>query len=140
MINDSQVLLGVDFGLAKVGLAVGSLVPVTPLEVLYYQQESQLLDRLVEVATREQVAGLVIGWPADHLTMTTPQTEKIRKLGETVRERTGLPVIYQPETLTTQMATKRMIEVGISKQRRRQVEDSYAAAAILDSYLEGLGQ
>jgi RNase H-fold protein (predicted Holliday junction resolvase) len=62
----------------------------------------------------------------------------IRKLGEELGGLWQLPVIYYPETLSTQLAQKRMIAEGISKQRRREVEDGYAAAVILDDYLRNL--
>ena len=58
--------------------------------------------------------------------------------GEALGRLTGLPVVYYPETLTTQAATKRMIADGVPQKRRREMEDSYAAAVILDGYLQGL--
>lgn len=135
---ETTLLLGVDYGTAKAGVAIGSLIPSQPLDVIHFDTPQQLLDRLVAVVQAEKPDGIVIGWPADHLTITTPQTENIRRFGEQLSERTQLPVIYQVETLTTQLATRKMLDAGIAKQKRRQVEDSFAASVILDDYLQGV--
>jgi putative Holliday junction resolvase len=138
MPSDARFLICFDFGLAKVGVAVGSLVPTTPLPVIRYARPQQLLDMAQQAIASERPEGIVLGWPADHLTISTPQTETIRRFGESLSGLTGLPAVYHPETLTTQLAQKRMIAAGVSKSRRRELEDSYAAAAILDDYLESI--
>ncbi len=138
MNSHPPLLLCLDYGLAKVGVAVGSLVPSTPLDVIRYSTSDQLMSAIVKVVSTEKPQAIVLGWPADHLTQSTPQTEKIRVFGQALGRLTRLPVVYYPETLTTQTATKRMIAAGVPKKRRRDKEDSYAAAVILDSYLQGL--
>jgi putative holliday junction resolvase len=135
---DNPFLLCLDYGTAKVGVAVGSLVPSTPLDVIRYGSRNQLLREVQKVVQQERPEGILLGWPADHLTISTKQTEVIRAFGDELGRLTSLPVIYYPETLTTQQATKKMIAAGVSMKRRREMEDSFAAAAILDSYLEGL--
>ena len=135
---DSPLLLCLDYGTAKVGVAIGSLVPSQPLEVVRYGSLPELESRLRQIVEQERPEGMVIGWPADTLSENTVQTEVIRRFGEQFGQSMGLPVVYFPETLTTQLASQKMIEAGISKMKRREVEDSYAAAAILDSYLESI--
>ena len=136
--SDAPFLLCLDYGLAKVGVAVGSLIPATPLDVIRYSSPDQLMSAVLRVVEIEKPQGIVLGWPMDHLTQSTTQTEKIRVFGEALGRLTRLPVVYYPETLTTQTATKRMIADGIPPKRRREMEDSYAAAVILESYLQGL--
>jgi putative Holliday junction resolvase len=138
MSQNEIIHLCVDYGAAKVGVAVGSLVPTAPISVIYFSQRAVLLQQLVVITQQEHAAKIVVGWPADHIDETTPQTEQIRLFGEELGRLAGLLVVYYPETLTTQLAQKRMIQAGVSKLRRRKVEDSYAAAAILDMYLENL--
>ena len=91
-----------------------------------------------KVIEQELPEGVVIGWPADHITTSTRQTDTIKNFGDMLGRLTGLPIVYYPETLTTQAATKRMIAEGVPKKRRREKEDSYAAAVILDNYLQAL--
>lgn len=135
---ETSLLLGVDYGTAKAGVAIGSLIPSQPLDVIHYDNQQQLLDRLMSVIQTEKPNGIVIGWPADHLTISTPQTENIRKFGEQLSQAAQLPVVYQVETLTTQLAMRKMLAAGIAKHKRRLIEDSYAASVILDDYLQGV--
>lgn len=114
------------------------MVPTRPLPVIRYTQRDFLYQQLQRVVEQERPEGILLGWPADHLGLSTPQTEVIRQFAERLGGLVGLPVAYHPETLTTQLAQQRMLEAGVSKQKRREVEDSYAAAAILDDYLEQL--
>ena len=136
--SDAPFLLCLDYGLAKVGVAVGSIAPTTPLDVIRYSSLDQLLAMVQRVVIQERPEGILIGWPADHLSSSTKQTDQIKAVGDMLGRLTGLPVVYYPETLTTQAATKRMIADGVAQKRRREMEDSYAAAVILDSYLQGL--
>lgn len=136
--NESPFLLALDYGKAKVGVAVGSLVPSMPLEVVRYSSDDFLVREVLRIVEQERPEGLLLGWPADYLNKSTPQTEEIQSFGEMLSGLTSLPVIYYPETLTTQLAERRMIEAGLSQKRRKEMGDSYAAAAILDSYLESL--
>lgn len=138
MSSDSPFLLCLDYGLAKVGVAVGSIAPTTPLDVIRYSSPEHLVREVLKVIKTEKPEGILLGWPADHLSVSTAQTDQIKAFGDMLGRLTGLPVIYYPETLTTQVATKRMIADGVSQKRRREKEDSYAAAAILDSYIDAL--
>ena len=136
--SNQPLLLCLDFGLAKVGVAVGSLIPSAPLDVIRYSSQEQLMAAVQKVIEQELPEGVVIGWPADHITTSTRQTDTIKNFGDMLGRLTGLPIVYYPETLTTQAATKRMIAEGVPKKRRREKEDSYAAAVILDNYLQAL--
>ena len=136
--SNQPLLLCLDFGLAKVGVAVGSLIPSAPLDVIRYSSQEQLMAAVQKVIEQELPEGVVIGWPADHITTSTRQTDTIKNFGDMLGRLTGLPIVYYPETLTTQAATKRMIAEGVPQKRRREKEDSYAAAVILDNYLQAL--
>ena len=52
--------------------------------------------------------------------------------------KTGLPVAMQDESLTTADAHERMIEAGISRERRAELVDKLAAAAILQAALDAM--
>jgi len=48
---------------------------------------------------------------------------------------TGLPVFYQDESLTSKEAIAKMIEIGKGKKFRKEKEDAFAAALILQDWL-----
>ena len=63
------------------------------------------------------------------------RAEKVRAFGALLGERSGLPVDYEDERLTTVEAEEMLIEAGLSRQERRKVIDKVAAEIILRCYL-----
>ena len=65
-----------------------------------------------------------------------PSAALARALGEKLAERTGLPVDYWDERLTTREAQRALLEADVSRARRRKVVDQVAAALILQGWLD----
>ena len=63
------------------------------------------------------------------------RAEKVRAFGALLSEKSGLPVEYEDERLTTVEAEEMLIEAGLSRQERKKVIDKVAAEIILRSYL-----
>lgn len=132
-------LLGLDVGHRRIGLAVSD-----PLRVAAHgagivdRQAGAWLDRIVEVARRHQVVGLVIGLPRRTSGELGPEAEGIQKVGRRLEGRLGLPVVYWDERLTTRMAEQALIQGGLSRSRRRELVDETAAVLILQGFLEAL--
>ena len=59
----------------------------------------------------------------------------VRSFGAALEEKSGIPVDYEDERLTTVEAEEMLIEAGLSRQERRKVIDKVAAEIILRSYL-----
>ena len=120
-------LLGVDYGLNKVGLAISEADLVTPLEVIKTKDAFQ---RIVLVCHEQEIKTVVIGLPGG------PVAPKVRAFGEKLTTLIKAKVVYQDETLTSQDATAKMIEAGKGQKARQARQDAVAAALILQSYLE----
>ena len=61
----SSKLIGIDFGLAKIGLSISdpSKIISIPLKVVRYETKNQLLRKLNEIAIENDVNTFVIGYP-----------------------------------------------------------------------------
>ena len=59
----------------------------------------------------------------------------MRDFGALLSEKSGLPVEYEDERLTTVEAEEMLIEAGLTRQERKKVIDKVAAEIILRSYL-----
>ena len=127
-------ILGIDYGAARVGVALGDTETgiASPLLVLEERHREALCDRLVMLAKEEGITLIVVGIPhplADQ-TRTTPQAQTIRDVMEALRER-GIRVEEADETLSTQLAQRQAKERGQGKKR-----DDLAASVILQSWLD----
>jgi len=123
-------VLGVDFGLKKIGLALDESFLPEPLGVLRVKGSfNKIIKQINFLCQKEKVEKIVIGLPESGL------VKKIKKFGEDLGKVTNLPIFYHPENLTTKEALVKMKEAGIKGKARRKKEDAIAAALILQDWL-----
>lgn len=128
-----------DVGQRRIGIAVSD-----PLE-LFAQGHSVLkrgvslrqdLEALKDVIVRDEVEGVVIGLPKNMDGTEGFMAEEIRAFGERLGEKTGLPLIFWDERLTTVAAERVLLEADLSRKKRKQKIDQVAAVFILQNYLD----
>lgn len=134
-------VLGLDYGARTIGAAVSDSrgEMALPLETICRKEENKLrrsLARIQELCGEYGVEKIVIGLP---LNMDGTEGERAlltRRFGEMAARRTGLPVLYEDERLTSWEADSLLAVGGIPRKDRKKTEDQIAAALILRSYLE----
>jgi putative Holliday junction resolvase len=131
-------LLGVDYGVARVGLAVSDpgrsiASPLTTRERQGPDRDAELFRALVK---EEEVVGLVVGLPVHTDGREGTKAAEARAFGTWLAEVTGLPVVYADERFTTVQAESALWEAGLSHRRRRQRRDRVAAQMLLQAYLD----
>ncbi len=133
--------IGLDYGAKTVGVALTEATGTIPhgVEIVRRDSEKRLrrtCARIEEIIIAEQVDEIVIGLPLNMDGTEGDRTEKARAFGEMVARRTGLPVHFMDERLSTVEAYEIMddTEVYDRKDRKARV-DSIAAAIILQDFL-----
>lgn len=126
------MILGIDYGRQKIGLAIADLDSklAEPLKVLPNESKEKTALRLKKIAEENSVSKIIIGVSEGEMAQET------KKFGEGLGRELGLDVFYQDETLSTQEAQKSAIDAGIGRSRRKKMEDAFAAAIMLQSYLD----
>lgn len=119
--------LGIDYGTKHVGVAVAEAMLATPLVTL--PNNDSLLDKLNELCEHEQIEIVVCGVPEGKL------ESEIAKFAKKLEVRVGRKVILYPETLSTQEAILQL-RAGGAKRHKLKNDHIYAAALILEDYLE----
>ena len=133
--------LGLDYGSKTVGVAVTDATGtvIREVEIIRRQKEKMLrrtCARIEEIVSGEKPEIIVIGLPLNMDGSEGERAEKARLFGEMVARRTGLPVRFQDERLTTVEASEIMDENGIRNDKDRKAHvDSVAAAVILGDFL-----
>lgn len=123
-----MIILGIDFGIAKIGLAIAEAGLARPLGVI--QNGAKSLEKIAKLAKQEKAERIVIGISEGKI------GQKAKEYGRRLGEMTNIEVDFQDETLTTKEAIAKMIEAGKKKKFRQEKEDAFAAAIILQTYLE----
>ena len=86
------------------------------------------MTRLLERANELVVEGFVIGLALDEAGEETARSNEARQLGDSLGERSGLPVQYVDERFTTAAALQAVREMEGSTRGRRGDVDGFAAA------------
>lgn len=124
-----DILLGIDIGQVKTGVARSTGTLAEPLAVIREKDSRILADRIAKFAQAEGAKMVVIGLPSGSL-------EKLAKeIGNWLKAK-NIQVAFADETLTTQDAQQLAKQAGISQKRRKDLEDAYAATLILQAYVD----
>lgn len=124
--------LGIDWGAAKVGVALAHAETRVAVAYATLRNDAGLLDRLGAVIAKEGVGTVVIGIPS--YVNRVEGVSAGERLGVALGKRFGVAIAYQDEMFTTKLAQRNLIEKrvkGVSKH-----DDEEAARIILAEWLE----
>ena len=136
-------ILGLDFGSKTVGVALsdGLLLTAQGVETIERKDENKLRKtcaRIEELIAEYEITEIVLGLPKNMNNTEGERVEKTKAFGEMLERRTGLPVHYWDERLTTVAAEQILMESGVRRENRKAVIDKVAAGLILQGYLDCL--
>ena len=133
----THILLGFDFGMKRIGVAVGQTVTKSarPLETLKAKNGVPQWERLTKLIKTWQPDALVVGIPLNMDGTEQPLTEAAKRFMEVLKERFQLPVFGIDERLSTKDARERLFKEGGFKALQDGQVDSVAAQLILQNWL-----
>lgn len=133
-----EVVLALDVGAARTGLAVGRVGSGFAFGrgTVPGGDDARTLDALRPVIAAERVGRLVVGLPLRTDGTDSPQTGQVRRLAQRL-EALGLPIDLVDERFTTQAATRALRGSGLPLGKRRQKGrvDEASAVLILETWL-----
>lgn len=125
--------LGIDYGSKKVGLALSDEAGTMGFPHGVLPTTSALENALLTLIREKEVGALVVGESRNFSGEPNPIATAARALGESLAEKTGVDIHFEPETYTTQEA--RRFPDGTRMGGSPDV-DAAAAALILTGYLD----
>ena len=130
-------VIGIDFGLSKVGLAISdpSGIIALPLKVIRYKSKEDLLSELKDVSKEKNVNKFVIGYTIS-MNYKENKMTKIIDIFKQDMENMNFEVILEDERLSSEYAKKIMIEQDVKVSRNKEMVDLTAASIILQTYLD----
>lgn len=132
-------ILGIDYGDVRTGIAISDPLGYTAQGVetiTHGKDEKMLLNKLEEIIKKYSVELIVIGFPINMNATKGPRAEKTEKFIEKLKSRFHLKVEKVDERLTTVAAHRTMTELGISKEKKKNIVDTMSATYILQMYLD----
>lgn len=129
--------LSIDHGTKKLGLAFCDELEMiaSPFEVWPMEGEATL-EKLVRLAKTEGVQGLLLGLPRHKDGAESVTAPLARAFGEALAARTGLPLRFLDEHLTSMEAERLLAQRGVKPKDRKAKLDAAAAAVLLQEWIE----
>ena len=127
------MILGIDLGQRKTGLAISQGKFATPYKTLSHLSLNGAIFKIVEICDDQMITKVIVGYVEGKIKSYFTRFAK-----ELNKHRPNLDVILWDETLTSQQARSSMIELGISSKKRKAHEHQKAACIILQSFLDSL--
>lgn len=130
--------LGLDYGERRVGVAVSDPTGriATPLETVDRRARGGVLLRIAAIVDEYEIGQIVVGLPLQMDGSVGEQAERARAFGSQVGERTGIPVAFIDERLTSVEATRVLAVAGAKPGRNRDRVDRVAASLLLSAFLD----
>ncbi|MDP4118599.1 MAG: Holliday junction resolvase RuvX [Bacillota bacterium] len=132
-------IMGIDYGTARIGIAVSDALgivanPVGTVNEKHFPRQVSLVAGIVEQHKPNKV---VFGLPRNMDGTEGGSAALVREFAEKLGERTGVPVEFIDERLTTVSAHKMLNEMQMTgSKKRREVIDTLSAVIILQNYLD----
>jgi len=125
--------LGIDYGKSRVGLAVAATTIAEVYGTIKVTSDVDAIKKISEVVKKEDILEIVIGVSEGKM------AEETKAFAEMLKDKLGLPIHFQDETLTSKAAQMLSIQAGVKRKKRKEKEDSYAATLILQNFIDEKG-
>jgi putative Holliday junction resolvase len=131
------LLMGIDFGLRRIGVAVGQTLtghanPVDIISAQHGQPDWSVLDKLIH---HWQPAAFVVGIPLNMDDTAQPMTHKARHFALKLKKRYQLPIHGMDERLTSFEVRQQLFDQGGYRAIKKGQVDALAACLILEGWM-----
>ena len=133
-------ILGIDFGEARIGVAVSDPLGITAqaVETIHWNREwKKPLERIRELTELYNCNTVVVGFPENMNGTLGERGFRTQRFIEKLEGHIpGITVIPWDERLSTVQSQMTLREMGISSKRHKEKIDQMAASIILQSYMD----
>ena len=132
-----MIILGVDFGDARTGLAIcdkGEML-ASPIGVISEHDFDRCMEKVADAAKEHRAQMSVVGFPKNMHGTIGERAELCRLFADGLQKLTNLPVELWDERCTTVSAHSYLNVTNTRGKKRKAVVDAVAATISLESYL-----
>jgi putative Holliday junction resolvase len=131
-------LAGVDFGTVRIGIAVTDFDQRLASPFDNYTRRGEAADSayFCRLADGERIERFVVGLPVHMSGNESAKSLEARRFGEWLNKVTGRPVEFFDERYTSSEAERMLLDMRVTKKKRKEKLDKLAAQILLTAYLE----
>lgn len=127
-------ILAIDYGQAKIGLAISMATLAEPLTVLRHDAKeahfATVITTIVEICQKHTVDRIIIGISEGDSARAS------QVFGKALGQQVDIPIEYYDETFSTQQAQQLRQQAGKHKHLSGEDDDHFAAAVMLQEYIQ----
>jgi len=133
-----KCVLAVDWGGKRLGIAISdeARILARPLKVILHTSRKRDAEEIIRVAEVNDAGLIVVGVTYDSDGELTPSGRSAQRLNMEIKTQTSVPTILYDEGGSTKNAISHQITMGTKRKKRKGHLDAYAAAIILQTYLD----
>ena len=132
-------ILSIDHGLKRIGLAIGNSDRkiATPISHINNMSEIFVIDQIKSIIKDYEIEEIIIGIPLDEDGNDSLQSDKVRKFAYLLKKNVNLNLFGIDERFSSVDSEKILINVDLSRKKRKKNIDSLSASIILQRYFDG---
>ena len=135
-----MVIVSVDYGDVRTGVAacdkLGMLA--SPVCVIAEKDREKLISKICEIAAKKKAERFCVGMPRNMDGTYGFRADACKEFGEALEEKSGIPVVFRDERLTTVSAHGILSANDVRGKKRKDIVDAVSAVLILEEYLKTL--
>ena len=130
--------MGIDFGLARIGIALSDDTKFLASPYLTYKRknEQEDLTYFVNLINEKKVDEIVCGLPYNMQGEEQEIAQKTREFMQKIQDLTNIKIEFVDERLSSSMAEEMLKETERNWKKRKEKLDAVAASIILQDYLD----
>ncbi|MBQ1447711.1 MAG: Holliday junction resolvase RuvX [Erysipelotrichaceae bacterium] len=133
--------IGLDLGSVTCGISRSDTGRfASPVKTLRFHPDDydEAIGKILELLKEEKPDLVVMGYPLLPNDDEGPRAKISREVAEILEQESGIKVALQDERNTTKDSEEFLIQVNVSRKKRKKIIDQQAAVRILQYYLDNL--
>ena len=135
MDNDSEEILGIDYGEKRIGISISmrNKKIAIPHSIIEYTNKEKAINEINEIVAKNKIKLIVLGIPKTLKNEIGFKAKEVLLFKDSLLEKINIEIELEDERLSTVQALK-----SINKNSKNKYVDDSSAAIILNNYLEKL--
>ena len=131
-------ILSIDYGERRIGFAIGNSNRkiATPLSVIHNVSLDSVIENINQVVKNYEIDSIIIGIPLNEDSTESMQATRVRDFCSKIKKKINLTIMGVDERFTSVNSEKLLLDLDMSRKKRKKYIDSIAATIILQSYFE----
>ncbi len=129
-------ILGIDYGEARIGVAVSDPLGITALPLPFIANDRGALLKLKGLIQKYGIEEIVAGLPRKMSGELGASAEKVKSFCTMLEKELKVRTVFMDERLTTKLVERAYHEAGTSSKKMRKNVDSSSACVILQDHMD----